>query len=103
MVNLHDLLRRGYFPKELPPPFGTSSYAREVADRLVLEGLTESFSKSSAAEYAPYNLARAGSLRRRLALLNPILYFNLCRDVESHWPTISGELKKTPLAGIIET
>lgn len=102
MVDLFDLLNRGYFPKELPPPFGTESYAKLVTTNFIMGTLPDSFMKTTtAAEYTPYNLARAGTLRRRLAVLNPIHYFNLCREVESHWPTI--KLKKSTLGGIIET
>lgn len=103
MIDVSDLLRRGYLPKELPPPFGTSSFADAVDIHYFVEPFPATFLDPSPAEYAPYNLARAGSLRRRLGVLNPILYFNLCRAIESNWPTISAILKNAPLSGIIET
>lgn len=102
MVDLQDLLTRGYFPKELPPPFDTSSFANTITANLIFDSLPTSFFSPPAAEYAHYNLARAGTLRRRLALLNPILYFNLCREVEAQWPLINEELKTAPLGGLIE-
>ena len=30
-LQFHDLLAKGYFPKELPPPFSTTDYASAVA------------------------------------------------------------------------
>lgn len=99
MVELFDLLNRGFFPKELPPPFGTSSFALAM----IKAAIPPSFSESKATEYVHYNLARAGTLRRRLGILNPITYFSLCREIESHWPAINKTLSHSPLGGIIET
>ena len=101
MVDLQDLLTRGYFPKELPPPFDTTSFANTITANLIFDSLPTSFFSPPAAKYAHYNLARAGTLRRRLALLNPILYFNLCREVEAQWPLINEELKTAPLGGLV--
>jgi hypothetical protein len=33
-MTLKDLIERGYFPKELPPPFDTSDLAADIADTL---------------------------------------------------------------------
>jgi hypothetical protein len=102
MVELYELLNRGYFPKELPPPFNTSSFAKAVSGT-IFDSHYAAFKGPAAAEYTPYNLARAGTLRRRLALINPILQFNLCRELESRWPAISAEIKTGSLGGITET
>ncbi len=100
MVSLHDLLNRGYFPKELPPPFDTSSYALAISSNIAT--IPRSFLEAPSAEYSSYNLARAGTLRRRLSVLNPIPYFKLCHEIQTRWPKIDAEIKKTPLAGMSE-
>jgi hypothetical protein len=75
-----DLIRRGYFPREVPPPFTTEPLADVVhaarADLPLDSGPTES---------APHNLARTGGLRRPLRLPNPQAYVNLAHVIEHQW------------------
>jgi hypothetical protein len=86
---LRDLLIRGYFPKELPPPFNT----RELA---FLASGTEprSWRKNSKGmiskpcELEHYSHKRVGNLRRRLSFPNPIAYYHLATEVATSWRQI---------------
>lgn len=72
-----NLLKRGYFPRELPPPFTTAPFARWTKKNFVPSvGWTQC---------AAHNLARAGGLRRPLAIPNPLSHAALCSVIEKHW------------------
>ena len=84
-LTLRALLARGYFPPELPPPFSTTSFAQAVG-RPERVSLPEDFIKvkNDWCDITSYSLSRPGSLRRRLAIVNPIAYFRLARFVVEH-------------------
>jgi Reverse transcriptase (RNA-dependent DNA polymerase) len=70
MLAIQDLLEKGYLPRELPPPFNSSSFATYA----VQHGSTwqQRWTKS-----VTHNLARPGGLRRPLKIPNPIAYFGI--------------------------
>jgi hypothetical protein len=83
MLTLSGLLRRGYLPIELPPPFTTEPFSRAIChpDAANLPDLKASKSRC---DYVAYSLARPGSLRRRLAILNPLAYYRLASAIVKH-------------------
>lgn len=101
---LSDILERGYFPKELPDPFVTSSFASTVAASGV--ALPADFNANFQSGYpiipdakpARYSHARGGLLRRQLCLPNPVLYYLLCREIDSHWADLQPHIAGTPLS-----
>src|SRR5258708_8018742 len=86
-LKLEDLVGRGYFPHELPPPFTSVSLGNYVkslsSGRLPFDVRSFKTSKSEV-----YNLARAGSLRRELAILNPIHFSILAECIVQNWPEL---------------
>lgn len=93
---LKKLLSNGYFPKELPPCFKTTKFADTVA---IETGLVEEFNENlKRAESCTHNLARAGSLPRRLALVNPIPFSNLANCVSNNWDVILEKIKRSKLS-----
>ena len=80
-LTLRDLLAKGYFPRELPPPFTTVCFA----DAVVKAGkaLPAEFTQTTPiwCAFTPYSLARPGSLRRRMAVLNPLAFYRLAKEV----------------------
>ena len=81
---LESILGRGYFPRELPPPFSTlefGSYAGSLPSSLPFD--TRDDYRISRPEI--FNLARAGSLRRELSIPNPIHYSVLTEFVLQNW------------------
>lgn len=102
---LHDLLARGYFPKELPAPFITTNFSDLLtADTSTLSGdFTKAVNKSTVktipkAKLCHYSLAHGGLLRRKLSLCNPILFYLLAREIDSNWKSIVGIAGVSPLA-----
>ena len=84
-ITVEGLLGRGYFPPELPPPFRTRSFASTIANTR-LTALPQQFTqkKNEWCDFVAFSLSRPGSLRRRLALLNPVAYYRLAKFVVDH-------------------
>ena len=78
---LQSLLERGYFPRELPPPFTTRDFAAFAVNHQGPwpEKWTQSVS---------HHLARPGGLRRPLSIPNPSGFFRLADLLVSHWSTV---------------
>ncbi len=89
MIDIPDLLKFGYFPAELPPPFNTDSFAEAVAGDFVdILGLPEAItSVKKSASTIKYNLARVGTLRRTLEIPNPIHQYRLSKEISNNWET----------------
>jgi hypothetical protein len=85
-LTLSALLTRGYFPVELPPAFTTSSFAKavSVSTDLLPEELAAPPKRGKWCDYCAYSLARPASLRRRLALANPVPYYRLASAIIEH-------------------
>jgi hypothetical protein len=87
MLTLLDLLSRGYFPRELPPPFATESFAKVVT--VVSQQLPPSFSSFQAvSKLCRHSIAKVGLDRRTLSIPNPIGYHNLGNALAQFWPAI---------------
>jgi hypothetical protein len=81
-LTLSGILTRGYFPPELPPAFQTDSFAAAMASTR-RSGLPSDFikAKNEWCDFVPYSLSRPGSLRRRLAIVNPLPYYRLAKFI----------------------
>jgi hypothetical protein len=89
-LQLKDLIERGYFPQELPPPFNTKimaifigSHSNALPFRITRSSRTIKGNTTSKPEI--YNLARAGTLRRELSILNPIHFSFLAKCISDNW------------------
>jgi hypothetical protein len=92
-LTLHRLLTRGYFPEELPPPFTTSPFANYVSRRT---RIAFPFRGSpSASQPEMYYQARTGTLRRPLAILNPVHYSALANFVIGNWDALRAAATKS--------
>ena len=87
-MNTYEILARGYLPKELPPPFTSESLATAVqANR---QNLPTNFSctpgnqRNVHSRPTVHNLARVGTLRRKLSIPNPINYFQLAEVIDTN-------------------
>jgi hypothetical protein len=79
MATLTALLEKGYFPRELPPPFHTSSFSPFA----ITNG--QNWRKTRWTRCASHNLARPGGLRRPLKIPNPISYLPLAELISANW------------------
>ena len=84
-LQLLDLLDKGYFPKELPPPFTTSSFGHALAGP---NAVMPSGAFSTSPRFSMpcvHNLVRTGGLRRNLGIPNPKHFFCLAEHVVANW------------------
>lgn len=82
MATLPTFLEKGYFPRELPPPFNTESFAIHGP------GLAASWNKSTRTLCGAHNLARPGGLRRPLKIPNPFAYLALAEIISNNWTSL---------------
>jgi hypothetical protein len=106
-MSLSALLARGYFPKELPNPFVTVSFANLVASpstilkgdfSKVVQSTSRNFPKTQTSKSCRYSHARRGLLRRHMAIPNPIHHFLLCAEVMRNWSTLTSLVNGSRLA-----
>ncbi|MFL6604443.1 MAG: RNA-directed DNA polymerase [Steroidobacteraceae bacterium] len=91
---LEDLLARGYFPIQLPPAFSTSSFSTQLA-QFIGQWPTGTPPNTSAEKYS---VARSSYYRRTTALVNPIGFYFLAKEIATHWPQIDAHYKKTQIS-----
>jgi hypothetical protein len=96
MALLHDLLAAGYFPKELPPPFSSKSFAQRLAP--VGGTASTAFRRPKWARPVTFTIAKPQGLRRRLAIVNPIHFYNQSLFVSSEWNLLSTHINFSPLS-----
>lgn len=93
MANIQDLISRGYFPRELPPPFQTSSMGQCVAQNA--PQLPIQFGDNQlVTKPAVHNLARKGGLRRRLGIPNPVSFYQLASFCTQHWNQLQQDCQR---------
>lgn len=97
MVSLSDLLGNGYFPRELPDTFTTSSFSSAVIP--IANSFFESIKRDKViALTSPHNIARVGTLRRKLGIPNPITHFMLCYEIAQNWSDINYHIQRSPIS-----
>src|SRR5260370_7579756 len=92
MATLRSLLSKGYFPRELPPPFNTLTFAPYAAK------VGGSWKQSTRTRCVSHNLARPGGFRRPLRIPNPVSYFALAAILASNSPPIIPPTPTHPLS-----
>jgi hypothetical protein len=92
-LTLHRLLTRGYFPEELPPPFSTAAFAGYVSRQSRSAFPFAMTPKLSQPEI--FYQARTGTLRRPLAILNPVHFAALANFIVSNWSTLRPSATKS--------
>ncbi len=102
-MTLFDTLSRGYFPKELPNPFVTTSFATAVTAPGIALPIDFGYNFSGISKPRPgkptkYSHARGGLLRRQLHLPNPVQYYLLCRELDSNWGALLPHIGGTDLS-----
>lgn len=85
-----DLLAKGYFPKELPPCFSSLDFTNKIQATSAVP--PPGFITPPSARLCSYSLPKAGGLRRRLAIPNPIPHHALCVLLDSNWPNLQAHL-----------
>ncbi len=97
-LQLSDLLSKGYFPRELPPPFATTNYSQALTGP---RSAPPSATFSSTPKFSPpcvHNLVRTGWLRRNLAIPNPKHFFRLAGHVVANWANFTACTSVSPFS-----
>jgi uncharacterized LabA/DUF88 family protein len=108
-MNVKKILEKGFFPKELPPPFTTKSFADRAqyiftqwtnlqnSERVLLPGESKNdmkrryaivFDMYGSSKYLTFSLAKGLYSRRKLGIINPKQYHDLSKLVVENWATI---------------
>jgi hypothetical protein len=104
MMTLRSILERGYFPKELPDPFVTTSFAAATTPpnatlpSALNTSLPQGHGTLPTAKATRYSHARGGLLRRQLSMPNPIHYYLLARELDSNWSGLQPYIGGTALS-----
>jgi hypothetical protein len=97
MPTVLDLLAKGYFPEELPPPFSTKHFAScALSDPNT--PVKEFQSTASVSRLCPHSLPRFGRLRRKLGIPNPTAYVRLSSAIVRFWPQIRRKIAASPFS-----
>ncbi|PTX91867.1 hypothetical protein DB346_23165 [Verrucomicrobia bacterium LW23] len=90
MASLERLLGYGFLPRELPPCFKSHSFGQFG---LQAPNTFPDYKKGT--KPGSYDLVRAGHLRRKLDLLNPISYFRLATFVSQNWSALERQTQRS--------
>lgn len=91
MLKAATLLEKGYFPRELPPPFTTAAFGQIGIDDSKAD-------RKSRTGCARHNLARVNGLRRPLKVPNPKSYVAIAKTIEELWPELSQHMAESKLS-----
>lgn len=99
------LLGRGYFPKELPPPFQTHIFAEKATTLRPSWAAIRAAMNSRTRDRHPrpshpvlYDMARKGHARRTLAIPNVVNQFYLVEEIAKHWTAITALIDSSTLS-----
>ena len=83
-----DLLRKGYLPENVPPPFTSFS----IADFFLLVGTPHDYlmETSSPLRAATYNASKRGLTRRMFSAIHPVTAHDLADFIATRWDEING-------------
>lgn len=97
MPLLEDLLAKSYFPAELPPCFTTATFAAACS---FPNGIPLGFRNPATAQLCNFSLAKAGNarFRRRLSLVNPIIFFQIATSIASNWSALERHMATSTLS-----
>jgi hypothetical protein len=92
-VNAKSLIAKGYFPRELPPPFTTAPLAGFCSTSAAQLPVDRTWTEASR-----HNLARLNGYRRPLRVPNPRSFLLLADVLEANWATLDSHFKSQQIA-----
>lgn len=95
MAMLEDLLSRGYFPVQLPPNFTSETFATELPK---FKTQWDAVVTPPSTLFERFSVPRSSYYRRTTALLNPISFYYLARDITHYWTQIQAHYTKSSLS-----
>lgn len=95
-MKLEDLMGKGYFPKELPPPFTTMDFATKYPS--MKGSLQGAFDRKNSSRCINYSIAKVGMVRKLIKIPNPMHQAELCEVICDNWNDIKLEFDKSSLS-----
>jgi hypothetical protein len=103
--NAIKLLSDGYFPKELPPPFNTHSFASKIdlvssdwAGTVASLNAKDRRGHPKLSKPVRFDVARKGHARRLLSIPNPLNQYCLTAFIAAHWVDITSRSNASSLS-----
>ncbi|WP_294209666.1 RNA-directed DNA polymerase [uncultured Chryseobacterium sp.] len=109
-MNLTRIIEKGYFPKELPPPFNTDKFGKQSPYILrkwnkfetnLKKPVGTETTRQAKSRYKPilakynisklfeYNIAKGQYSRRKIEVPHPQTYFFLCQEIVKNWKLVN--------------
>jgi Reverse transcriptase (RNA-dependent DNA polymerase) len=103
MDRIERLLRLGYLPSQLPPPFRTGDLATHYATLLtawhaLAMAKNSKIAKAPSSKSEIFSVARAGHQRRATSLVHPVAQTFLCKAVVENWAGIVSHFRRSRLS-----
>jgi hypothetical protein len=98
MNRAENLLLKGFFPSQVPPPFSSRSLALQLAVLRVDWGIDAPKAKAPSCKPEIFSVARAGHQRRLTSLINPVPQTFLTAFVARHWADFLRHYRKSQLS-----
>ncbi|MFC2254561.1 RNA-directed DNA polymerase [Labrys portucalensis] len=102
---LEGLLARGYFPKELPPPFTSAVFASNIGNVVSHWAAHEAGLSAQqrrlyprVSSYARFDMARKGHSRRMLGVPNPVNQYYLASAIADHQAEFEAISARSPIS-----
>lgn len=96
---IEDIIQRGYFPKELPPPFNTfmlSHYISEITSEWEKFFVGRKFDKKMSSTCpVKYSIAKGKFSRRYLSIPNPIHFLSLINIFNDLWEDMTNIINQS--------
>jgi len=84
-MTLEDILGKGYFPKELPPPFNTKSFSNYFKTK---NNFTSMKGNKKQSTYSQFSIPKLSYFRTKVALINPFNFLVLSEIIKDNWTDI---------------
>jgi hypothetical protein len=91
-LSVDSLVRKGYFPTELPPPFSTDTLADALSVLPALDTFPTKWSKTML-----FSIPKSWPARRTLAVPNPLHQIQLSDLVSRYWRSLQGIFKTSQI------
>lgn len=99
LLKLVDLVQKGYFPKELPPPFTTKSFANNLTNILSNKKIIEpNEQKIDTSKCSYFTIPNKRIGRRKIEIPNPLQQLRLSKTIVKEWPQIVEFTTCSPLS-----
>src|SRR5689334_6146519 len=96
-------IRKGYFPKELPPSFKTASLARALDPNAPGFPLNDAAGGLKWTWMLNHSLARAFLVRRTLGVPNPANHWALAKEIADNWALLRTHARRSTLSRSVPT